>query len=103
MSDAAAGMTFQGVGTSALKRKHGDQTQRWPRAAFWLTASTALALGLLLVYRGIHLGFFHGQNEIDDGLYYGEGVMLVHGILPYRSYVDVQPPGIALLMAPFGL
>jgi hypothetical protein len=27
--------------------------------------------------------------------------MLVHGILPYRSYIDVQPPGIALLMAPF--
>ena len=96
-------MTRQGVGTSVLEREHGDRTQRWPRPAFWLTASTALALGLLLVYRGIHLGFFHGQNEIDDGIYYGEGIMLAHGVLPYRTYVDVQPPGIALLMAPFGL
>lgn len=63
---------------------------------------TAACVGLLLLYQGIHLGFFHGIVGTDDAIYYGEGALLTHGVLPYRSYVDVQPPGIALLMAPFG-
>ncbi len=103
MTDRAAETTRQGISTPVLASGESDHVGRWPRPAFWLTAGTALALGLVLAYQGIHLGFFHGQNEIDDGVYYGEGVMLAHGILPYRSYVDVQPPGMALLMAPFGL
>jgi hypothetical protein len=103
MTNATAYMTRQSDATSVLASEDGGAAERWPRPAFWITASAALALGLVLVYEGIHLGFFHGRNEIDDGIYYGEGVMLAHGILPYRSYVDVQPPGMALLMAPFGL
>jgi hypothetical protein len=75
----------------------------WPRAALWLTIATALAFTLVMAYLELHLGFIHRLTEIDDGVYFGEGVMLVHGILPYRSYVDVQPPGIAVLMAPFAL
>ncbi len=87
----------------AANGKADEVGRGWPRPAFWLTATTALALGLLLIYKGVRLGVFQGQNEIDDGLYYGEGVLLSHGLLPYRSYIDVQPPGIALLMAPFAL
>jgi alpha-1,2-mannosyltransferase len=75
----------------------------WPRSAFWLTAAIALAFGLVMAYLEFHLGFIHRLTEIDDGVYFGEGVMLVHGVLPYHSYVDVQPPGIAVLMAPFAL
>lgn len=83
--------------------ENGLPAEPWPRPALWLTACTAIALGLVLFYEGIHLGYFHGLNQVDDGIYYGEGVMLAHGVLPYRSYVDVQPPGMVLLMAPFGL
>jgi hypothetical protein len=36
----------------------------------------------------------------DDGVYLGTAIRLVHGILPYRDYAFVHPPGIALLMAP---
>lgn len=75
----------------------------WPRAALWLTVGTAGAVGLLLLYQGIHLGLFHTYEGTDDAIYYGEGFLLTHGVLPYRAYLDVQPPGIALLMAPFGL
>lgn len=75
----------------------------WPRPAFWLTGSTAVALGLVLAYELIHLGFYNGPSQLDDGVYFGEGVMLAHGLLPYHSYLDLQPPGIAVIMTPFGL
>jgi hypothetical protein len=68
-----------------------------------LVLATGLILGILLVYQGVHKGFFNGFTEVDDGVYYGEGLLMTHGVVPYHSYVDIQPPGIALLMAPFGL
>jgi Glycosyltransferase family 87 len=54
-------------------------------------------------YLEFHSGFVNHWTEIDDGVYFGEGVMLAHGILPYRSYLDLQPPGFVLLMTPFGI
>ncbi len=82
----------------------GDEKSErgWPGPALLLVVATAVVLGILLVYQGIHKGYFDGLTEVDDGVYYGEGVLMSHGLLPYRSYVDIQPPGIALLMAPFG-
>lgn len=74
----------------------------WPLPALVLVLATGLTLGILLVYQGVHKGFFFGMTEVDDGVYYGEGLLMTHGVLPYRSYVDIQPPGIALLMVPFG-
>lgn len=46
------------------------------------------------------LGGFRGY---DDGVHYAAGVHLLAGSLPYRDYVLVHPPGIALLMLPFAL
>jgi Glycosyltransferase family 87 len=104
------------VGGVVAAEPHGTDTSRqpegeaadpsadgWPPLALWMTVATAVLLGAVLVYEGWRLGFFSGLNENDDGLYYGEGVMLAHGLLPYRSYVDVQPPAMAIVMAPFGL
>jgi alpha-1,2-mannosyltransferase len=39
-------------------------------------------------------------TEYDDGPYFGSAVRLTQGILPYRDFVLVQPPGITLLMLP---
>jgi hypothetical protein len=44
-----------------------------------------------------------GVLQYDDGVYFGSAVRLVHGVLPYRDFVMVQPPGITLLMAPVAL
>jgi hypothetical protein len=73
----------------------------------WLTpvnviilAATLLALGLRLYYQYTRPGFLLGVNEYDDGPYFGSAVRLVHGVLPYRNFVLVQPPGITLLMTP---
>jgi hypothetical protein len=73
------------------------------RVSFWVTVLFAVAGGGFLVYQGLRYGYFEGVTEFDDGVYYGSAVMLLHGLLPYHSYVDVQPPGVVLLLAPFAL
>ncbi|HLX78553.1 MAG TPA: hypothetical protein VKR27_06675 [Acidimicrobiales bacterium] len=41
-----------------------------------------------------------GVFAADDGVYYGMADRLVHGVIPYRDFAIVHPPGIALLLAP---
>jgi alpha-1,2-mannosyltransferase len=64
---------------------------------------TLLALAIRVYYQSTRPGFLLGVTEYDDGPYFGSAVRLVHGSLPYRDFVLVQPPGITLLMSPFGL
>ena len=70
--------------------------------AIVITAATVLALGLR-IYELSRPGYLLGLTEYDDGSYFGSSVHLVGGILPYRDFVFVQPPGILLLMAPVAL
>ena len=39
-------------------------------------------------------------NPYDDGVYLGAALHLVNGVLPYRDFVLLHPPGVPLLMAP---
>ncbi len=64
-----------------------------------IAACTALALGLRLLLLS-RPGFLAGISEYDDGPYFGSAVAVLHGVLPYRDFVFVQPPGITLLMLP---
>jgi len=77
----------------------------WPRPPA-LTAvifiATLLAVGLRL-YDLSRPGFLLGINEYDEGTDFGSAIRLVHGTLPYRDFVMVQPPGITLLMFPVAL
>lgn len=57
----------------------------------------------LRLYQLTRPGFLTGVNEYDDGVYFGSAVRLVHGVIPYRDFVMVQPPGISLLMTPVAL
>ena len=70
-------------------------------SAVILTA-TLLAVGLRL-YDLSRPGFLLGINEYDEGTDFGSAIRLVHGALPYRDFVMVQPPGITLLMFPVAL
>ena len=79
------------------------------RGKGWLTpisvaigVCTLLALGLRLFLLS-RPGYLLGVTEYDDGPYFGSAVNLIHGYLPYRSFVLVQPPGITLLMVPSAL
>jgi hypothetical protein len=64
-----------------------------------IVATTALALGLRLWQLG-STGHLFGVTEYDDGVYLGAALRLVHGVLPYRDFVLVQPPGLILIMTP---
>src|ERR1700722_2638059 len=63
---------------------------------------TLAGLGLRLFYL-LHGGFLLAVTEYDDGPYFGSAVRLTEGVLPYRDFVLVQPPGITLLMVPSAL
>jgi alpha-1,2-mannosyltransferase len=57
----------------------------------------ALAIRLYLLSRTRCLA---GITEYDDGVYLGGAVDLLSGVVPYRDFAFVQPPGILLLMTP---
>ena len=73
------------------------------------TAHAALAVVVALVAGAARLvpvlrgGGLTGLGNYDDGVYYATGTALLHGLLPYRDYLFLHPPGIVLLVAPFGL
>ena len=67
-----------------------------------IITATLLAVGLRL-YDLSRPGFLLGINEYDEGTDFGSAIRLVHGALPYRDFVMVQPPGITVLMFPVAL
>jgi len=67
-----------------------------------MAAAAVLALGLRL-YQFTRPGYLLGVTEYDDGSYFGSAVYLLRGMLPYRDFIFVQPPGITLLMVPAAL
>jgi alpha-1,2-mannosyltransferase len=69
---------------------------RWCIAA---CAAVAVALDALQLSRP---GYLLGGTP-DIGVWFGSAVRLVHGALPYRDFVLVQPPGVVLLLSPAAL
>ena len=71
----------------------------WPAIVPALVAAWICGYQLTLpnALAGVHGYTGYGY---DDGVYLGTAIRLVHGIVPYRDYAFVHPPGIALLMTP---
>jgi hypothetical protein len=69
------------------------------RAAIIGTGAVGLALRLWILF----VPGLMSVTQFDDGPYFGSAVRLVHGVLPYRDYAFVQPPGITELMSPAAL
>lgn len=65
-----------------------------------IAAVAAATLGVLLLQSLLH-GHLSGHDEYDDGVYFGSSLQLIHGILPYRDFVLIQPPMISVLLLPF--
>lgn len=81
---------------AAIRRASGDPL------VLAIAALTLVGLGLRLSYLLQH-GYLFSLTEYDDGAYFGSAVRLTEGILPYRDFVLVHPPGITLLMVPSAL
>jgi dolichyl-phosphate-mannose-protein mannosyltransferase len=93
MATTASGTSSGGA---AVPRNWGTPAVR---AAIIGTGAVGLALRLwILCSRGLM-----SITQFDDGPYFGSAVRLVHGVLPYRDYAFVQPPGITELMSPAAL
>lgn len=69
------------------------------RAESWIVACALLATGVRLWFL-LATGHWTGAFEYDDGVYFGAAWALAHGVLPYRNFVFVQPPGILILLLP---
>jgi hypothetical protein len=54
----------------------------------------------LRFYQLARPGYLLGVTEYDDGVQFGDALRMVSGVIPYRDFVMVQPPGSTLLMAP---
>lgn len=76
---------------------------RRPGAALgWAVAAGVGALAFLvrwhLVGGTVGLRGYHGY---DDGVYFSSAVSFVHGLLPYRDFLLLHPPGSMLALTPF--
>lgn len=60
-----------------------------------------LGAGLALAWLALP-GHLLGVSSYDAGVYLGVSLRLVSGVVPYRDFLFIEPPGIALLMSPFG-
>jgi hypothetical protein len=62
-----------------------------------------IAIALTFFSLAIYLWQFRFANILslyDSGVYLAGSINLIHGILPYRDFTFVQPPGILLILSP---
>src|ERR1700745_632618 len=97
MTTTAAGGSQDGA--AAPQR---DQHTGWLSPGKRAIAGTTLVAFILRAYLLARPGVLT-VTQYDDGPYFGSAVRLVHGVLPYRDYAFVQPPGITELMSPAAL
>ncbi len=68
-----------------------------------VTLGACSLLGLLLAVQSFIGGHIGNLAEYDDGVYFASAIALVHGVLPYRDFTFLQPPLIAVWLAPWAL
>ncbi len=76
--------------------------QVWPRRGYviGLAAICLLAFSVRLtgIFRG---GGLYGLGNYDDGVHFGAALGLVNGLVPYRDFLLLHPPGVVLALTPF--
>jgi hypothetical protein len=99
LSNATAEADTAGTGVTDAGTADASTARRFGTAGLVIVAATTLALAIrtFTLVRG---GFLTGISEYDDGVYLGAAIRLTEGVMPYRGFAFVQPPGILLLMSP---
>ena len=89
-------MAGPAVSSTSMADRLGPADARF-LAVIWIVALAARAIPVL--FGGGLLGL-HGY---DDGVYFGAATALVHGVVPYRDFLLLHPPGLVLLLSPFAM
>ncbi|MFB7943493.1 hypothetical protein ACFC6L_01095 [Kitasatospora phosalacinea] len=71
-----------------------------PRTALTVTGGAAALSAALYVYVFSLPKVLTGAHGYDDGVLLAASLRLVHGVLPYRDFTFLHPPGLPLLMSP---
>jgi alpha-1,2-mannosyltransferase len=74
-----------------------------PRLVYAVIAVCTAVGAFLRFYQLARPGYLLGGNNYDDAVQFGDALRLISGVIPYRDFVVVQPPGSILLMAPVAL
>jgi hypothetical protein len=72
------------------------------RSTTVLIGVIALLAGGITLFQWTRPGLLFGEGP-DISAYFGGAVRLVHGVLPYRDFVQVEPPGFQVLVSPVAL
>ena len=85
-----------------LRRRHTEVAIR--RRPAWLISvaltvfAVRLTARLVPVLRG---GGLFGLDTYDDSVHYASALALAHGVLPYRDFLLLHPPGVVVALWPF--
>ncbi len=71
---------------------------RWFGGSLGAVFVLAVAVRLTAALRG---GGLYGLGNYDDGVHFAAALGLVNGLLPYRDFLLLHPPGVVLALAPF--
>ncbi len=99
---SAVSRTAQSLQAGVARVRPLTQPRRLTLVDVSILLCTALALGLR-IYQLARPNYLSGPTQYDDGADFGSALRLLDGSLPYRDFVFVQPPGIALLLSPVAL
>ncbi len=84
-----------------VPRRHPRVIRRRLGSTFgWQLGVVGVVAALLRLALLWHSGGWHSAIEYDDGVHYESSALLLHGVLPYRDYTFLQPPGITWLLLP---
>jgi alpha-1,2-mannosyltransferase len=67
------------------------------------TVAPGLLAAALQTFRILRPGGLLSGGSYDTSVYLGSAIRMVHGVLPYRDFVELQPPGLPLVLSPFAL
>ena len=79
-------------------------TEQGGTSGWWFGCALAgiFALAVTVRLTGVlRAAGLYGLGNYDDGVHFAAGLGLVNGLLPYRDFLLLHPPGVVLAMAPF--
>ncbi|HYI52942.1 MAG TPA: hypothetical protein VEX57_03180 [Microlunatus sp.] len=76
--------------------------QLWSRRGYVIGLASIFLLAFLVRLTGIlRGGGLYGLGNYDDGVHFAAALGLVNGLMPYRDFLLLHPPGVVLALTPF--